>query len=148
MKRKKIAIVEHEEIIGMMFKLMLELKDYSVTGMASKGKDGLSLIESTRPDLVLMDICLKGDMDGIETAMQIRKLYDIPIVFVTADYSKETRKRADLVDHQAYLKMPIMHEDLGDVVHSIFYNLVDNAKESNTLRNRMASGLNDVNVKL
>ncbi|WP_135612601.1 response regulator [Methanococcoides sp. AM1] len=137
MKRKKIVVVEDESIIGIMFKLMLEAKGYSVTGMASKGGDAISLVETTRPDLVLMDIWLKGEMDGIETAMKIRKLYNTPIVFITADFSKETRKRADSVGHQAYLKKPIRYEYLEYVVHSIFYKSVDYAKDANALRNMM-----------
>ncbi|WP_135606736.1 response regulator [Methanococcoides sp. NM1] len=133
MKSKKIVVVEDELIVGMMIKLKLEKMGYSVTGFASKGKDAISMVGEVHPDLILMDIRLKGGMDGIETAMKIRELYSIPIVFITADSSKATRERASLVGHQGYLTKPFMDEDLGYIVHSVFYNSVDGAGEVNVL---------------
>ncbi len=133
MKNKKIVVVEDELIVGMMIKLKLEKMGYSVAGFASKGKDAISLVSAIHPDLILMDIRLKGGMDGIETAMKIRESYNIPIVFITADSSKATRERASLVGHQGYLTKPFMDEDLGNIVHSVFYNSVDGAGEVNVL---------------
>ncbi|WP_445476309.1 response regulator [Methanococcoides methylutens] len=133
MRSKKIVVIEDELIVGMMIKLKLEKMGYSVAGIASKGKDAISLVKDIHPDLILMDIRLKGGMDGIETAMKIRELYSIPIVFITADSSKGTRERASLVGHQGYLTKPFMDEDLGHIVHSVFYNSVDKAREVNVL---------------
>ncbi len=131
MKSKKIVVVEDEMIVGMMIKLKLEKMGYSVTGFASKGKEAISMVGAIHPDLILMDIRLKGGMDGVETAMKIRESYSIPIVFITADSSKVTRERASRVGHQGYLTKPFMDEDLGDIVHSVFYNSVDGAGEVN-----------------
>ncbi|WP_445475586.1 response regulator [Methanococcoides methylutens] len=131
MNGKKIVVVEVELIVGMMIKLKLEKMGYSVTGFASKGKDAISMVDSIHPDLILMDIRLKGGMDGIETAIKIRESYSIPIIFITADSSKETRERASLVGHQGYLTKPFMDEDLGYIVNSVFYNSVDRAGEVN-----------------
>ncbi|MCD4807430.1 MAG: response regulator [Methanococcoides sp.] len=131
MKSKKIVVVEVESIVGMMIKLKLEKMGYSVTGFASSGKDAISMVDAFHPDLILMDIRLKGGMDGIETAMKIRESYNIPIIFLTADSSRETRERASLVGHQFYLTKPFMDEDLGYVVHSVLYNSVDRAGEVN-----------------
>lgn len=129
MEGKKIIVVENKSTVGIMFKLMLEAKGYTVIDIVSKGEDAISMVETTHPDLLLMDIWLRGDMDGIETAMKIRDLCDIPIIFVTTDHSKEIRKRADLVDHQSYLKKPLRYEDFEKVVHSIFYKSIDKEKE-------------------
>lgn len=131
MKSKKIVVVEVELIVGMMIKLKLEKMGYSVTGFASNGKNAISMVDAFHPDLILMDIRLKGEMDGIETAMKIRESYNIPIIFITADSSKETRERASLVGHQGYLTKPFMDEDLEYIVHSVFYNSVDMAGEVN-----------------
>lgn len=130
MKSKKIVVIEGELIDSMILKLMLKLKGYFVLGMASNGEDAISLVEPTHPDLVIMDINLKGSINGIEIAMQIREGYGIPVIFVTADFSKVVRKRVDLVG-QACLKKPITHEDLGVVVHSVLYNSMANASEIN-----------------
>ncbi|MEL4305257.1 response regulator [Methanococcoides sp. LMO-2] len=134
MKYKKIFIVEDQSSVASMFKLMLEAKGYFVTGIVSKGENVISLLETTNPDLVIMDIWLKGSMDGIEAAMKIRNLSSIPIVFVTADYSIETRKRADLVDYQAYLKKPIRYEHLAHIINSIFDGSVDCIEEENATK--------------
>ncbi|WP_440952667.1 response regulator [Methanococcoides sp. FTZ1] len=133
MKNKKIVVVEDELIVGMMIKLKLEKMGYNVVGFASRGAKAISMVGSIHPDLILMDIRLKGGMDGIATAMKIRESYTIPIVFITADSSKETRERADLVGHQGYLTKPFMDEDLGNIVHSVFYNSVDKAREVDVL---------------
>ncbi|AKB84494.1 response regulator [Methanococcoides methylutens] len=133
MKNKKIVVVEDELIVGMMIKLKLEKMGYTVAGIASRGKDAISMVKSIQPSLILMDIRLKGGIDGIDTAKMIRKAYSIPIVFITADSSKETRERADLVGHQGYLTKPFMDEDLGNIVHSVFYNSVGKAREVNVL---------------
>lgn len=131
MKSKKIVVVEDELIVGMMIKLKLEKMGYSVAGFASKGKDAISMVSAIHPDLILMDIRLKGGIDGIETAMRIRDSYNIPIVFITADSSKATRERANLAGPQGYLTKPFMDEDLGNIVHSVFYNSVDGVGEVN-----------------
>ncbi|MEL4305727.1 response regulator [Methanococcoides sp. LMO-2] len=133
MKNKKIVVVEDELIVGMMIKLKLEKMGYTVAGIASRGKDAISMVKMIQPGLILMDIRLKGGIDGIDAAKMIRKSYSIPIVFITADSSKETRERADLVGHQGYLTKPFMDEDLGNIVHSVFYNSVGKAREANVL---------------
>lgn len=130
----KIVVVEDELIVGMTIRLQLEKMGYSVTRIASGGKDVISLVEEIHPDLILMDIRLKGQMDGIETAMKIRESYNIPIVFITADSSKETRERVRLVGPQGYLEKPFMRDDLESIVHSVFYNSVNKAGEINEMK--------------
>lgn len=80
----KILVVEDEHIVAMGIRAMLRNLGYTVTGVASSGEEAISKAESTKPDLVLMDIMLKGDMDGIEASKEIITRSEIPVVYLTA----------------------------------------------------------------
>ncbi len=75
------------------------------------GHDAVKKAGETKPDLVLMDIMLKGEMDGIDAAQQIRDLYDIPIVYLTAYFDDETLERAKVTEPFGYILKPF--EDMG-----------------------------------
>lgn len=127
MKGARIVVVEDELIVGMMIKLKLAKMGYCVSGIASRGIDAIAMVEEVRPDLVLMDIRLKGGINGVETAMKIREMSNIPIVFITADSSHETREMAELADPQGFLLKPFMDEELGNIVDSALSNSVEGA---------------------
>jgi len=129
MEFRKIVIVEDNLAVRAMIKMVLEAKGNSVAGMASSGEDAISLVDATNPDLILMDIWLGGDMDGIETALQIRRFHKTPLVFITADYSEDTRKRANLANPHAYLKKPLMNENLEQIIQSLSYNSASDVGE-------------------
>ena len=124
MKGAQIVVVEDELIVGMMIKLKLAKMGYCVSGMASRGVDAITMVEELQPDLVLMDIRLKGGINGVETAMKIREMSNIPIVFITGDSSHETRELAELANPRGFLLKPFMDEDLGNIVDSVLSNSV------------------------
>ena len=80
----KILIVEDEKIAAEDLKRTLEYLEYSVTSVVSSGMEAVKAAETNKPDLILMDIKIKGEMDGIEAAKQIHALFDIPVVYITA----------------------------------------------------------------
>ncbi len=84
MTKKRIQIVEDEPMTSMTEHQMLVNLGYDVTGIALSGEAAIHYADVDRPDLVLMDIKLMGDMDGTEAALKIQKLYRIPVVYVTA----------------------------------------------------------------
>lgn len=83
MKMYKILIVEDEEIIAFDLKLNLELNGYEVLEPCPSGAEAIAKAKAEKPDLVVMDIVLKGDMDGIEASAEMNEL-GIPVVFLTA----------------------------------------------------------------
>ena len=92
MTKKRILIVEDQGITALdEAQIMLDL-GYEVTGIAMTGDDAVEQAGRDRPDIVLMDIVLAGEMDGREAAMKIRDLYRIPVVYVTAHGDKKTSK--------------------------------------------------------
>jgi len=107
-----ILIVEDEAIVAEDIKNSLEIKGYTVPATASSGKDAINKVKEFNPDIVLMDIVIKGEMDGIETAKQIRSLFDIPIVYLTAFSDEKTIERVKLTEPFGYLIKPFNKREL------------------------------------
>jgi CheY-like chemotaxis protein len=108
----RILVVEDEHIVAMGIKKMLKSLGYTVTGVASSGEDAISKAESTFPDVVLMDIMLKGDMDGVEAAKEIRERFDVPVVYLTAYSDNKILERAKRTEPFGYIIKPFDEKDL------------------------------------
>lgn len=102
----KILIVEDESIVGMALKDMLKHLGYSVLDIIHTGEEAIQKAIDLQPDLILMDIKLKGNIDGIEAASKIRSQFDVPIIFITAYADEETVKRAKFTQPFAYIIKP------------------------------------------
>jgi PAS domain S-box-containing protein len=103
---KNILIVEDEALIGLDLKARLEQVGYTVPLIADTAEDALAGVECHRPSLVLMDIRLRGAQDGIEVADQIRRRFDLPVIFVTAHAERETLNRARITGPFGYIAKP------------------------------------------
>jgi two-component system, response regulator PdtaR len=112
MPEGRILIVEDEHIVAMGIKRMLKNLGYTLAGVASSGEDAISKTESTFPDLVLMDIMLKGDMNGIEAAKEIKARFDIPVVYLTACSESKIVERAWKTGPLGYIVKPFDEKDL------------------------------------
>ena len=94
MEKAKILIVEDEAIIAMEIENQLQGLGYEVTSIVDTGEKAIKKAEEDKPDLMLMDIRIKGEMDGIEAAEEIRNRFGIPVVFSTAYLDEERIERA------------------------------------------------------
>lgn len=112
----RVLIVEDEGIVAMNTKLQLLGMGFRVLPIAISGKTALSLTESDRPDLVLMDIKLRGRMDGIETARHIWERFRIPVLYVSAHSDEQTLGRADETKHFGFLQKPYEEHQLRDAI--------------------------------
>ena len=112
MSKTKIMIVEDEKILAMGLKRKLEKLGYLITDTASSGQEALGKVAKNLPDLVLMDIVLKGDMDGIETAEELVKLYNLPIIYTTAYADDDIIQRAALTRPYGYLLKPFKEREV------------------------------------
>ena len=117
----RILIVEDETVIAMEIESLLEQLGYEVAGHASRGEDAIDLAAQHHPDLILMDIRLKGEMDGITAAEKIFRLYKIPIVFLTAHSDPSTLERAMYLQPYGYLLKPFRKNDLYTSVEIALY---------------------------
>jgi PAS domain S-box-containing protein len=94
---------------------------YTVTGIAITGKEALKMAVETQPDVILMDIRLKGDMDGIETTARIHEITDIPVIYLTAYTDAETLQRALKTDMSSYLVKPYNPRELYSNIEFAIY---------------------------
>jgi CheY-like chemotaxis protein len=92
---------------------------HEVAGAVSTGEDAVNKARDLRPDIILMDIGLKGEMDGIEAATEINSIYDTPIIYITAYTDSGTKQRMDMTRHAGRLSKPFQEEDLQDMIHNV-----------------------------
>jgi len=116
LKNSRILVVEDEAIVAMVIKRRLKDLGYIVSGIASTGKDAIIKVEGTFPDLVLMDIRLKGDMDGIEATKTIKDRFSLPVVYLTAHSDDVTFKKAKETDPDGYILKPFTEKDLSTTI--------------------------------
>jgi PAS domain S-box-containing protein len=112
MARKRILIVEDEIITAKDIEECLQDNGYAVHAIASSGEEAIKKVKEGNPDLVLMDIMLKGEMDGIETAGQIRSISNIPVVYLTAFSDKNILERAKITEPFGYILKPFNEREL------------------------------------
>jgi len=121
MDKIKILIVEDEYIIANDIQTSLENMGYEVCGMAASGEKALALTKKLSPDLILMDIMLKGDMDGIETAAMIRETDDISVIFLSAYSDDGILDRAKQTLPFGYLIKPFRDRELKAAIEMAIY---------------------------
>ena len=112
MDRPKIMVVEDEWIIANDIKNCLVDLGYMVTSIAATGEEAIKQAGADQPDLILMDIMLKGEMNGIEAAKEIRKQYDIPVIYLTAYDNQYLVEQAKQTDNYGYLLKPFKDKEL------------------------------------
>ncbi len=109
---KRILIVEDDMIIAANLSLQLSQLSYEITGIESRGEEAILHAQVNPPDIILMDINLRGALDGIETARKIRDYQDIPIIYLTANNDEATFNRAKDTCPRAFISKPFNRLDL------------------------------------
>ncbi len=121
MSNGKILIVEDEGIVVADLQAMVKRLGYSVVGTATTGEEAVIMAESLRPDLILMDIHLDGEMDGIVAAEQIMVHHDIPVTYLTAFADETTVERAKTTLPFGYILKPFEERDLRTALELALY---------------------------
>jgi two-component system cell cycle sensor histidine kinase/response regulator CckA len=116
-----ILVVEDEYIVGKDIEARLSSLGYDVTAVVGSGEEAVLQVQQRRPQLVLMDIMLKGEMDGIAAAERIRALADVPVVFLTAFADMQTLRRAQVTDAFGYLLKPFEERELQITIEMALY---------------------------
>ena len=119
----RLLVVEDESIVALDLKARLNRLGYSVIGTAASGEEAIKLAEDGRPQLVLMDIRLRGDMDGIETAQILRARYNIPVIYLTAHADDATLQRAKTTEPFGYLTKPFEERELHSTLDMALYRM-------------------------
>jgi two-component system cell cycle sensor histidine kinase/response regulator CckA len=121
MAKAQILIVEDDAVIAMELEERLRALGYAVCGVTAYGKEAVTEAARLQPDLVLMDIRLRGAMDGIEAAAQIGARFDIPILYLTAYADEQTLERAKLTEPFGYVLKPFEERRLHTAVEMALY---------------------------
>lgn len=115
-KSPTILIVEDENIIAMDIRFMLEDLGYKISGVVSSGEDSIKKASNMLPDLVLMDIKLKGRIDGVSAANQIYKSLRIPVVYLSAYLDNSTMDRVKETMHFGFISKPFEEKELQNII--------------------------------
>lgn len=121
MAKTQISIVEDECIIADDIKKSLQNLGYAVSSVTSSGEEAVKKVEENNPDLVLMDIVLQGEIDGIKTADQIRSRFNIPVVYLTAYADDKTLERAKITEPFGYIIKPYRERELQIAIEIALY---------------------------
>jgi CheY-like chemotaxis protein len=111
-RKKRILIVEDESVLAEATRELLGGLGYDVIGTLGRGDEAVETALGSRPDLIIMDIKLKGEMDGIEAVERIHARMYLPVLYMTAYSEPLTIERANRTRHSGFIKKPVMDEDL------------------------------------
>ncbi|MGF1669165.1 MAG: response regulator [Balneolaceae bacterium] len=113
-KKKKVFVVEDDLILNLLYENYMEQLGFETEGELVYGKTAVDLAKKIKPDLILMDIALEGDMDGIEAMQEIRKFSDVPVIYITGNSDESNRTRAIETNYTDFLTKPVEFEDLKE----------------------------------
>lgn len=116
MPRARLLIVEDERVVALDIKSILKRLGYQVMDTVSSGEDALKKVEKNRPDLVLMDVKLDGEIDGVKAAQKIRSLYEVPVIFLTAYADPKTINRAKETFPYGYIVKPFEEKEIMSTI--------------------------------
>lgn len=146
----RILIVEDEMVIGANISLQLSRFGYEVTGIVPRGEEALVHVRENQPDIVLLDINLKGNIDGIQTAEMMQKEHDIPVIYLTANADDAHFNRAKATHPYAFISKPYKSLDLKRAIEltasrlqSVSISENNIVKESDSQKARASSVLTD-----
>lgn len=135
MPPKRVLIVEDEGVVALSLQSVLTKMGYTIVGIAITGDEAIKLTRDMHPDVILMDIRIKGDKDGIQTTEKINEFSDVPVIYLTAYADDETVKRAIKTRSQSYLVKPYNPRELYSNIEFAIYkrklkDMVGTAREN------------------
>ncbi|MBT8204317.1 MAG: response regulator [Eudoraea sp.] len=141
-KNTRILIVEDDMIIAANLSLQLSQLGYEITGIESRGEEAVVHARLNPPDLILMDVNLKGTLDGIETAKKIHEVRNVPIIYLTANNDEATFNRAKSTRPKAFISKPFNKLNLQRNV-ALVVEHIDSEKNGNGSETADVAVLND-----
>ncbi len=118
MAKAQVLLVEDDAVVAIDTRSRLKRLGYAVSAIVASGEEAIKKTEEKPPDLVLMDIKLRGGMDGFEAARQILSRFDIPIIYMTGYPDDKTREEAGITEPSEYLVKPVDSIDLEKAIDS------------------------------
>ena len=116
---KKVLIVEDDLILSMVNKKYVEILGHQVAHSVRNGADAIEAVKKYNPDIILMDIRIEGQIDGIEAMEEIRKFSNVPVVYLTGNSEPVTKNRAEKTNMLAFIVKPISKDDLKHILNDL-----------------------------
>lgn len=132
MSKNKILIVEDEAIVAKDISVCLKRTGYDVLNTFSNAEDAIDFLAKNKPDLILMDIMLAGEMTGIDASEVIKEKFNIPVVFLTAYADEKTISKAKITDPYGYVIKPFKEIDLRTSIEMALYKFQKEKEKSNS----------------
>ncbi|HET6527977.1 MAG TPA: response regulator [Balneolaceae bacterium] len=112
-ERGRVLIVEDDLLLAMVEERLIKKLGFNVVGKVREGSEAIAKVAELKPDIILMDISLKGDLDGIQTMEIIRRNSDIPVIYLSGSSDRYYYERAKKTNFIAYLKKPVSRNELN-----------------------------------
>lgn len=116
----KILIVEDDKVLSLMLQRMIERMGYYVVDTTTEGHKAVDLALQSSCDLILMDIMLEDNLDGIEAYRKIRDKENIPVIYITGNSDSSNKKRAAEVGYHDYIIKPVVYDSLKESIQTLF----------------------------
>ena len=126
----KILIVEDDVLLSLVEERLLKKLGYGVAGKAVNGEDAVQKAKNLDPDAILMDISLKGEMDGVQAMELIREFSEVPVIYLSGNSDNYNRERAKKTRYIDYLVKPITADDLVNPLSKAMHAGSLNAKSN------------------
>jgi CheY-like chemotaxis protein len=136
-------VVEDEAIVAMGIKQKLEDLGHEVVDIVFTGEDAVKATIEHEPDLILMDIVLKGDMDGIEATLKIKNYVDIPVIYLTAYSDEEVLKRARITEPYGYILKPFKKSEVNANIEMALFKHKSEKKKSDVIKKQVMADFYD-----
>jgi PAS domain S-box-containing protein len=146
--KTNVLIIEDEGIVALRIQEVVEQLGHTVLGIAASGEEALEMGAQSIPDIVLLDIRLDGELDGIQTAEKIRTLWDTPFVFLSAQADRQTVRRARRTEPFGFILKPFTDNDINTSIHFALQcqTLKTRLKESESWRGALLNAVSEVIV--
>jgi CheY-like chemotaxis protein len=119
MIKNRLLIVEDEALTGMVLKLELQKAGFDILGVVTNGKSAIDIATINKPDCILMDVRIAGNIDGIETAAKIKSIMDVHIIFMTGYAEESLKKRALAIKPIDFLIKPIQSNEIVKILNKV-----------------------------
>ncbi len=133
-------------LLSLVQERLIEKLGYEVVGKTGNGKEAIEKFKELRPDLILMDIVLKGEMDGVQAMEKIREISsDVPVIYLSGNSDRYNYERAKQTNFADYLVKPISSKDLAGPLENIFEDQPEGATTERSIKNLNSNGDNYIN---
>lgn len=115
----KVLIIEDDRLISLMLSKMVQKMGHEVVAVHATGENAIKSVNDFPIDLILMDIMLEGDIDGIQAMEAIQKNHTVPVIYITGNSDESTKTRASSTNYTAYLIKPVNFSQLQSIIGSV-----------------------------